>query len=161
MSNGNLNKKPDLKAEKAKWDAILAAEGLGEEPTPETNEEAHTPEFEAAVAELFRHYVTTATSEYGVHRQELERIRAGFGGSAEELDLLTEDFARDVEDMVGNVQKFALEVASEIIQARPMLAGRPENVLKLVLMQLRKEFETIDKDVLALVAEQVTAQTVH
>jgi len=160
MSNGNLNR-PNFKEEQAKWNARLAAEGLGEEPTPETEEEAHTAEFDAAVAELFRHYVTTATAEFGVHRQELERIRAGFGGRTDELDLLTEDFAREVEDMVGDVQKFALGVAREILQARPMLAGRPENVAKLITMQLREEYETIDKDVLALVAEQATAQTVH
>jgi hypothetical protein len=148
--------------EQAKWDAILANEGMPSE-LESTSEEIHTPAFEAGVSELYVHYATSS-DYYGAHRQALElvrsRVKAG-GGTDEELEQLSEDFARQIEDAVTDLQKSALEYTRAIASARPLLAAKPDAITKLVVAKLKQDTKGAIADTALEALAQKAAGTLH
>lgn len=151
------------KEELEKWNKQLAEEGMPEELESSVPEEEHSPAFDTAVADLYLHYATAATEEYAVHRRALEqlreRLKAG-GGTDIEAELLSEDFARDIEDRVTSLQRQANEFARMISQKQPSLATRPEALAKLVVAKLRQESGGVKKTVLEQLADRAT-EVVH
>lgn len=161
-----MEKRPSKpsKAELNKWDAILASEGMPTELESSLPPQEHTPAFDSVVSELYLHYATTATDNYGAHRQALDSLRSRLtaaGGSDDEMQLLDEDFARTIEDAVTDLQKTAVRYAEEVKRARPMLIGRPEAITRMVLSKLKDDTHgAISEEALRSLSERA-AETLH
>lgn len=155
MALPDQDPKPEAQTQED-WEAILAAEGMPGEL--ESTQEAHSDAFEKAVSGLYFHYAITETANYGAHKDELMRLRdqakAG-GASQDEIELLDEDFARDIEDAVTNINRMAVDFAGDVVRTRPMLVERPKAVANLVFEKLRAELdESIGNNVLKAVADK-------
>ncbi len=153
-----MNKSESFGSQQKKWDAILAAEGM----PAEFNEVAaeHTPAYDTAVADLYEYYATVEKGEQSVHRQKIEAVRSRLladGGTAEEVQALTEDYARGIEDEVADLEKEALELGTLIVNARPMLAGNVDTIGKLVGMKLREAHPELPRTVTGTIAEKMAS----
>lgn len=148
---------PNQPNEQAKWDALLASEGMPSEISDvEQNSESHTAAFEHGVSELYRYYSETDRSEWGAHREKVSELKTRMqadGASPAELSLFSEDFARSVEDALVDIESRAQEYVQETLSERPSLSGRPEAIAKIALRRLQTQApEGIEKDVLLHVA---------
>jgi len=156
---------PQPSSNQEDWDAILAEEGMPAEPERAANDNERSPAYNTAVAELFRYYVTTETEDHGAHRHQLELLRdrmKSAGGTDEEMEEFDEDFARHIEDEVTDLELEAVRCAQEVAKERPMLAGRPNAMAKLITRKLKtgENRKFMKPDILMVIAERASA-TIH
>lgn len=132
---------------------------MPEEPEAQEAESEHTQAYKDAVDELYEFYASTDREEWGAHREEVGKIKERMqadGATPEEVEVLSEDFAREIEDVVENLQKSAQEFVHETIRERPALASRPDAVVKIVARKLREIAPSpVSKETLRIVAQRM------
>ncbi len=148
--------KESFEREAAKWDKRLAAEGMPAELPLVGVEAEYSPAFEEGIRDLGLYFIEHPRAQHYAHREKVIEVQSRMkaaGASDEEMELLSEDFVRNVEDTIDSIQLAAQTHVQDLIEANPASASRPDMLTRIVFAKLKKESPPmVSKEVLEIAA---------
>lgn len=163
QENSN-NRKVDLEKVQRLWEEKLEREGLGLSFGGEEEPE-YSPAMKKALEGMAIHFITTDPAHYRAHRAlvaEAQEDMLEDGATQQEVELLNEDMAHDIEDMVGNVQVIADKfVQSKLEKSSTASFTNPRAFTRNLLSHLKKETRdfplSLPDKALELIAEKMAS----
>ena len=139
------------------WNKRLAKEGMPAELGEENNLD-ESPAMKLIRNELRRHYSERGEADFGEHLKKMEEIKARashMGATPEEVNALTEEFLKSIEDEIAQVQIAAVEAITAAILKDERILFRQKALEQEVVKALRKDFSGFEQSDLRALALHV------